>query len=245
MSRSILLGVIGSFLLACGGAGGEPASEGLGEEDLTVGAGTDIQVVSAKVGSTAIMLDPVKCTLSDKVQREMNGFTGTAKADCTDAAAAALGAPLVSAFIEPQMSIREDPKFVAGSMRHWCAAGEVRVAVKAAVFDASNFKGIGFYGYDAALNQPESQRILFYKKNDKRLVRAGDAILKDGGAKVYLFKFASAGPCAENGTGDNPSHKLAFKPFVRFGSSERWESVPADHTVGISQSWDRGPELLR
>jgi hypothetical protein len=237
-----------------GDANGDTASGALSSSE-----NTDVQVVSAASKSqltwdvTTPRYDFLKCHYYDKVQApplrqgQIPEFTAEAKADCTDAVALAQERPPINGYFEPLAWIRENPNLDRVVMRHWCHELDVTVAVKAAAWDSPNFEGIGFYGHEPVINADQDKRRVFYAKDDPRLVRVGEGKLKnEGDAKVYLYRFGGAGPCAVNGSGQAPSSKVEFKPFVKFaGGEERWEAVKANHGLRFRESWDRRGDLLR
>ncbi len=234
-------------------------SSGASVNETTVGESNadnkDVQMISARSQgailwnvSKSARFDASKCTFQDRTAAPASHaeFTATAKAECTDALAQAMGVPPINRYIEPIAWIREDPNISNAAMRHWCSQVEVVVAVKASGWDSPSFEGIGFYGYESTLNQESSHRTVFYSKNDTRLVRVAERTLKnEGHQKVYLYKFSGAGPCETNGSGDDPSGKIEFKPFVRYaGGHERWEAVNGNHSLAFRQSFDRTSDLL-
>jgi hypothetical protein len=254
MALSYKLGALGALLLVTAvGCSSSGADSGTSADEVNSGANTDVQVISAKSYGTIQWdtggfqgFDAKKCKFSDRRPSTSSQYTSTAKADCTDALIAKLGAS-VNRYVEPIAWIREgaNGSLDYSSFRHWCGQVEVVVAVKAAAWDAQSFKGIGFYGNASPINDGDNTRV-YYEKNDSRLTRIGEATLKnEGHQKVYLYKFAGAGPCEANGTGDNPGGAIELKPFVTFAPDhERWESVQANHRVGYHQSWDRRGDLL-
>lgn len=210
---------------------------------------TDVQVISAKASGLVSIdnqaYDFTKCRFYDKQPAATSQYTSDARADCTDVIAAGQKRPPVNVY-HGQAAIRENPNVSYVSLRYWCEELDVTVAVKAAAWDSPNFQGIGFYGRDGAINEKPEEQHTFYAKDDLRLVRVGEATLKrEGGQKVYLYRFGGAGPCEVNGSGDNPSHSFELKPMVRYkGGIERWEAVSNNHGVAYQQSWDRRADLL-
>ena len=239
-------------LLACtaGCASSDPEGAAA-SDDLTEGANTDVQVLSASAGSSVdwaldrAPYDLRKCVLSDRKAIESGTYDFEAKADCTDALMDGAHLPSVNRYTEPLAWIQEAPTLTYATLRHWCSKLDVVVAVKAAAWDAPSFRGIGFYGYDLVLDAADADRRTFYAKDDPRLVRTGEATLKNGEA-AYLYEFTGAGPCAVNGAGDNPTHAFELKPYVTYdGDVERWEDVPGNHGVRYHESWSREHELLQ
>jgi hypothetical protein len=238
--------------LLVAGCAAPDADEATSAEEVNAAANTDVQVISASSDNTihwgmgGPSLDARKCTYFDKEPYpNSREFNFRAKADCTDALAALRGAT-INRYVEPLVWIREDSELRHAAFRHWCSSVEVVVAVKADAWDSPAFEGIGFYARAAIINdRPEDQRV-FYRKDDPRLVRVGDARLKrEGGQRAYLYKFAGAGPCEVNGTGSAPRGEIEFKPYVSYdGDHERWEAVAANHTLRHRQGWDRRDALL-
>lgn len=224
----------------------------MNDQDLSAQSSLDVQVVRASSKAAPISLHAPfsqhACRYFDV--RDEGNDRGSAKADCTAEMMASFGRPALNAYIEPLAWVTFKPgttEVASETFRHWCAEASVTVAVKASAWDDASFEGIGFWTRDAALEVPTEKERVFYAKNDPRLVRSGDATLKDG-ARVYLYQFVGAGPCAVNGTGDNPGHELLFKPYVTYlGGHERWEELPGNgnHGLRFQQSWDRSQDLLR
>lgn len=249
-SRVFALGAMGALAMACSSS----ADATTGEADFTSESNTDVQVISAKTygsiqwGDGGATLDGRKCVFYDKRPYDREGsteFSAQAHADCTAALANAKGLP-VNQYQEPLAWIHETMDVDHAVFRHWCAEAEVIVAVKAAAWDSPSFEGIGFYGFEMTLNNNPANRRVFYSKTDARMKRVGEGTLKnEGHQKVYLYRFAGAGPCEINGSGQNPRGRLEFKPYANYqGGHERWENVPANHSVGYQQSWDRRGDLL-
>ena len=233
-------------LAACSGA-----DEGTGVENAAE-TNLDVQVVSAKslggsiLGNGDPRFDALKCEFYDIEPYESTSVNAVAKADCTKVLMDGTELPSIIDFTEPVAWLRvENDEIRSASMRHWCGFVEVVVAVKAAAWDADSFEGIGFYAHESALAVESTDDRVFYEKDDPRLVRIGEARLKDG-ELTYLYKFTGAGPCETNGTGDNPRHALEFKPYVLYeGGYERWEAVDANHGLYFQQSWDRSHDLFQ
>lgn len=248
---AVALGALVSGLVGC--SSGSADGGATNADEINSASNTDVQVISAKSSGTIQWgvggfegYDSTKCSYFEKRPYTLsNQFTSSAKADCTEALIKKSG-PTVNRYVEPQAAIREgaDGSVTYSSFRNWCGQVEVVVAVKAAAWDAPSFKGIGFYANAYPIN--EGQTRVFYDKGDARLARIGEATLKnEGHQKAYLYKFAGAGPCEPNGSGDNPSGAIEFKPYVTFdGDYERWEAVQANHRVGYQQQWDRRGDLL-
>ncbi len=240
--------VFGTLGLGCGGS----AETSAGTDEMTASENLDVQVVSAKSDGTIqwgdggfMGYDALKCRYFDaKPLPEPREFTSTAKADCTEPFVAKEG-PSIDRYVEPIAWIREAPNVVHASFRHWCGRIEVVVAVKAAAWDAPSFEGIGFFADAHAINVSDTR--VFYEKGDGRLLRIGEAKLKNSNLeRAYLYKFSGAGPCEANGTGDNPGGSVDFKPYGSFaGGHERWEAVPGNHRIAYRQAWDRRSELLQ
>lgn len=255
MSVRFVAGALGAVLLGVVGCSGASGSEsGTSADEVNSGSNTDVQVISAKSFGAISWgvggfegFDSKKCSYSDRQPyTSSNQYTATAKADCTEALIGKLGAS-INRYVEPQAWIREPApggNVDYTSFRNWCGQVEVVVAVKAAAWDAASFKGIGFYADARAIN--DGQTRVFYDKSDTRLARIGEATLKnEGHQKVYLYKFAGAGPCEPNGSGDNPGGSVEFKPYVTFdGDHERWEAVQPNHKVSYRQTWERRGDLL-
>jgi hypothetical protein len=244
LGRTSALSALALVSVGCGSAPDNTTSS----DSLNAANNSDVQVISAKSGGTVQWgiggpWDATRCQYADREPAFTAEFTSRAKADCTEAFIAARG-PAINRYVERSASIRETPNLTHVSFRHWCGEIEVVVAIKAAAFDSRSFEGIGFFADSRTVNEGE-QRV-FYGKDDPRLVRIGEATLKnEGHQRAYLYKFSGAGPCEPNGTGDNPSGEVSFKPYVLFTpEQERWENVPKDHAIRYRQSWDRRAELL-
>jgi hypothetical protein len=219
-------------------------------DEINTATNTDVQVLSAKSGGLIFWtlgkgtLDVSRCTFGDRQATTSTEFPTRASADCTEMLVNGLG-PSINHYVEPLASLREGPDGLEHfSFRHWCGQVEIDVAVKAAAWDAPSFDGIGFYAPSAPARVGTDR--MFYAKNDPLLNRIGEATLaSEGHEKVYIYRFVGAGPCEVNGTGDNPSGSLEFKPYVSFaGEHERWEAVPQNHGIAYEESWDRRRELL-
>lgn len=235
-------------LCACGGT--DSPSADVSHDELTSSSNRDVQLVEAQASgqtSTDSRIDYKKCDFSDRqsLPQTANQMTASAKADCSDMLASAQERPPINGYHEPIAYLRENPNLSYVTVRHWCQELDVTVAVKAAAWDSPSFDGIGFYGYDRVLDSDADQRRVFYAKDDARLVRVGSATLKSG-EPVYLYRFGGAGPCAEQGSGDNPSTAVEFKAFVRYqGSVERWEELSGNHSLQFNQTIDARNDLLQ
>jgi hypothetical protein len=246
--RSLVVACISATLVGCGDETGADSAN-IGE----VGVNTDVQVVSAASLTNAIRwdvtdpkFDPYTCDFYDKKPTTSTTATAQAAADCTNAVIAGFGRAVLNQYIEPLAWIREDPELTYVSMRHWCSQVDVTVAVKAAAWDSPSFEGIGFYGHEPTINAAPEARHVFYEKDDPRLARVGEGKLKHEGERVYLYRFAGAGPCEVNGTGNVPKvARLEFKPYMQYeGGHVRWEAVEGNHGLGYNQRWDRSHDLL-
>jgi hypothetical protein len=252
MGRLLIKFGVACTLAALVGCSSKKSSDDTTEDRLSDSAANiDVQVVSARSVQTIAFdfggrFDAKKCVYSDKRPTTSRQYTAEAKADCTDEVARGQGRPLINVYKEPLAWIRENGGSIEYvTFRHWCTEIDVTVAVKAAAWDSESFEGIGFYADESTLNADEDDRRTFYAKDDSRLVRVGDATLKNG-EKAYLYRFGGAGPCETNGSGDNPTHSIHFKPYMKYrGGIERWEAVSENHGLAYRQEWDRRGDLLR
>jgi hypothetical protein len=119
-------------------------------------------------------------------------------------------------YVEPLAWLREGPELQHAVFRHWCAAIEVVVAVKAAAWESTALEVVGFYAHTGVINANAADRRVFYAKDDARLVRVGEATLKREGEHAYLFAFSGAGPCEPHRTGRSPRGVAELKPYLRF-----------------------------
>lgn len=240
--RNSLVTLVTVIVSACSSA---PVTTSSVASDITnEGENTDIQLIAVNaIGNVTSSLAWNDCSISDKSPLGAGRFE--ARADCTDAASTAMNLPLINRYVEPLLWIYENSSSTTYASRHWCMETRLVVAVKEAALNSPNFREIGFYSYDALMNSGNNGTIVTYAKDDWRLQRHGEAHLKSG-EKVVLFKFGGAGPCAVNGTGDNPGGRLMFKPFVTYdGGLRRWESVSGNHGIGYGEHIYRGSDLLR
>jgi len=245
-----------TLLLSSAGCAADPSPQATGgdEQDINVASNLDVQVIRASVGPSVFLggnpaFSQRDCKFFQLERRE--GNKGVAKADCTEELMAGAGRPAFSNYIEPLAWVRLRPDVLdvdqVEAFRHWCSLTKIVVAVKAAAVDSPKFLGIGFWSHENIVAGVWNYERVFYARNDPKLVRTGEATLKNG-ERVYLYEFVGAGPCAVNGTGDNPTHELLFKPFVTYeGGHQRWEALPDNRNHGIrhGQTWDRSSDLLR
>jgi hypothetical protein len=250
MKTSLLLALSLTCALGCSSASSDSATAG-DEQDINSASNVDVQVLRAAASGTVFteghpLFNRHNCKFFD-VQPE-SPEKGIAKADCTDEIMKGFGLPSINNYIENLAWVRLAPGttgVVGEQFRHWCAKVEVDIAIKAAAWDSASFEGVGFFAQDPALGVPDDKSRVFYAKGDTRLVRKGEATLKNG-EKAYLYSFIGAGPCEVNGTGNNPSRELVFKPFVTYaGGHERWEAISGNHGIGYRKSWDRSGDLLK
>lgn len=241
------------FVMSAAACSAPPEDAAASSAALTDERGLDVQVVSASSRGaitwdlTASAYDARSCHFADRrTTTSTTEFTATATADCTDAVAAAQGRPPLNRYIETTAWIREDPILSRVVMRHWCAELDVVVAIERDTWDDPAFEGVGFYARDSTDEEPRGDGRTFVAKGDGRLKRVGEAELRNGGTRVYLYCFGGAGPCAVNGSGQDPAGFIEFKPFVRLSNGrERWEAVDANHAVRYRESWSRSEQLLR
>ena len=243
-------------LAGAGCASADPAGPGTGgdEQDINVASNLDVQVIRASVGASVFLggnpaLSQQDCKFFQIERRD--GDKGVAKADCTEEMMAGTGRPAFSNYIEPLAWVRVKPGVLevqqTEAFRHWCSLTRIVVAVKAAAWDSEAFLGIGFWAHEPIVAGVWNYERVFYPRNDPKLVRTGEATLKSG-EKAYLYEFVGAGPCAVNGTGDNPTHEIVFKPFVNYtGGHTRWEAIGDNRNHGVrhGQTWDRSGDLLQ
>ena len=240
---------------ACVADSGEPAS---GESFHVEHDNTDIQVISVSA------LGGLYFELSDKFDRfacDYDRFaassfsppiTHLARADCTTMVAGAFQTPLFNRYIQPDVGValEADGSLSYANFPHTCHELSVTVAVKQLAYESESFRGIGFYAYDRLLNASTAHRHVFYDKDNPRLVRAGSAMLRrENGEPVLLFRFAGAGVCMYNGSGEAPwGSYMELKPYVSYftpeGTVERWEAVEQNHRIYYNDSWDRSRDLL-
>jgi len=164
--------------------------------------GDDVTVVRA--ATTPLTLATTSCVAMD---------AGSGSVDCTDALAAAAGAPSLHRFVVPA----NQP--IAG-----CSL--LRVTTASKTTGLANSSGIGFWSAQAAEgNQAPEDSGRFVPKASLKTV--GTATLR-GGAPATLHEFVGVANCA--GDGANPPLRRLFKPYMQFEGA-------ADGK--IFRNWDR------
>jgi hypothetical protein len=224
----------------------------LAHESSSESSNTDIQVIAAKdlgplhLGVMDNRFDAKDCNFFDKEPlNRQSEFTHSASGDCTEMIEEGTGLSLINSYVAPLFYIRESDQGIGRvSSSHFCHELEILVAIKEAAYHSPEYKGMGFYAKDDSTLLAAANDMRFFSK-DSGLSPIGRDQLKSG-ESVLLFKFIGAGSCATAGSGQAPTSKLSFKPFVDFaGGHRRWEAVAENHKVGSRDQWDRSSDLLQ